>query len=135
MPADELVEPIVLGDLRRRFLQADCGTEVDDQLKGRFARFREWPRLDDGADADVDAEEIVEIIGALATLGAGRLIVTCADLIRRLGTLVSAATSGLPLAHVTRSPYVAAGLETLTPLSLARALIAIDRNADEGSAQ
>ncbi len=82
-----------------------------------------------------DAEEIVEIIGALATLGAGRLIVTCADLIRRLGTLVSAATSGLPLAHVTRSPYVAAGLETLTPLSLARALIASDRNADEGSAQ
>jgi flagellar biosynthesis protein FlhF len=82
-----------------------------------------------------DAEETVEIIGALATLGAGRLIVTCADLIRRLGTLVSAATSGLPLAYVTRSPYVAAGLETFTPLSLARALIASDRNADEGSAQ
>jgi flagellar biosynthesis protein FlhF len=82
-----------------------------------------------------DAEEIAEIVGALATLGAGRLIVTGADLIRRQGTLVSAATSGLPLAHVTRSPYVAAGLETLTSLSLARALIDSDRSADEGSAQ
>jgi flagellar biosynthesis protein FlhF len=82
-----------------------------------------------------DAEEVSEIIGALATLGARRLIVTCTDLIRRMGTLVTAATGGLPLAHVTRSPYVAAGLETITPLSLARALIASDRNADEGSAQ
>ncbi|HEY1960971.1 MAG TPA: AAA family ATPase, partial [Rhizomicrobium sp.] len=82
-----------------------------------------------------DAEEISEIIGALSTLGARRLIVTCTDLIRRMGALTAAATGGLPLAHVTRSPYVAAGLETITPLSLARALIATDRNADEGSTQ
>ena len=82
-----------------------------------------------------DAEELSEIIGALSTLGARRLIVTCADLVRRLGSLLAAATGGLPLAHVTRSPYVAGGLETLTPLSLARALIASDRSADGGSTQ
>jgi flagellar biosynthesis protein FlhF len=82
-----------------------------------------------------DAEETAETIGALSTLGARRMIVTCTDLIRRMGTLTAAATGSLPLAHVTRSPYVAAGLETITPLSLARALIASDRNADEGSTQ
>jgi flagellar biosynthesis protein FlhF len=82
-----------------------------------------------------DAEEISELVAALSTLGARRLIVTCADLVRRLGSLLAAATGGLPLAHVTRSPYVAGGLETLTPLSLARALIATDGNADGGSTQ
>jgi len=36
---------------------------------------------------------------------------------------------------VTRSPYVAGGLETLTPLSLARALIESAGDADRGGAQ
>jgi flagellar biosynthesis protein FlhF len=85
--------------------------------------------------AAIDAEEAGEVAGALSTLGARRLIVTGADLVRRLGALVSAATSGLPIAHITSSPYVAAGLENITPLSLARALIASARNADEGSTQ
>lgn len=73
--------------------------------------------------AAADAEEVSEIAGALATLGAGRLIVTGLDITRRLGALAAAATGPLKLAHVTRSPFIAAGLETLTPLSLARALI------------
>lgn len=83
-----------------------------------------------------DAEEIGEIAAALASLGARRLIVTGLDLARRLGALAAAATEGSGLAHVTRSPFVAAGLEILTPLSLARALIeAGANNADKGSAQ
>jgi flagellar biosynthesis protein FlhF len=81
-----------------------------------------------------DAEELSEIVGALTSLGARALVVTGADLVRRLGSLAAAATSSLPLAHVTRSPYISAGLETMTPLSLARALIEGDR-ADQGSAQ
>jgi flagellar biosynthesis protein FlhF len=87
------------------------------------------------ASATGDAEESGEIAGALSTLGARRLIVTGADLVRRLGALVAAATSGTAIAHITSSPYVAAGLESITPLSLARALIASARSADEGSAQ
>ena len=79
-----------------------------------------------------DAEEIAETISALKTAGAQRLIVTCADLARRLGALLSAATRGLPLAHITRSPFVAGGLETLTPLSLARLLLQ-SNNPDRGS--
>lgn len=79
-----------------------------------------------------DAEEISETVSALKTAGAHRLIITCADLARRMGALLSAATRGLPLAHVTRSPFVAGGLETLTPLSLARLLLQ-SNNPDRGS--
>lgn len=83
-----------------------------------------------------DAEELTEIAGALTTLGAKRLIVTGLDLTRRLGALTAAATTAQGLAHVTRSPFVAGALETLTPLSLARALIERHTNAaDRGSAQ
>jgi flagellar biosynthesis protein FlhF len=84
--------------------------------------------------ATADAEELVEIAGALSSLGAQALIVTGLDLVRRLGGLAAAATASLPIAHITRSPYVAAGLETLTPLSLARALIDSNK-VDQGSAQ
>ena len=80
-----------------------------------------------------DAEETADIVCALKSLGAQKLIVTCLDLTRRLGALASAAAQDLALAHTARSPFVAAGLETLTPLSLARALI--DADADRRSAQ
>lgn len=83
-----------------------------------------------------DAEEIGEIAAALVSLGARRLIVTGLDLARRLGALAAAATASPGLAHVTRSPFVAGDLETLTPLSLARVLIeAGTYNAGKESAQ
>jgi flagellar biosynthesis protein FlhF len=70
-----------------------------------------------------DAEEAAEIAAALARIGAVRLIVTAVDLARRAGALAAAAmTPGVGLAHVTRSPFVAGGLETLTPLALSRLL-------------
>ena len=70
-----------------------------------------------------DAEETNDIAVALTSLGTRRLIVTGLDLVRRFGALAAAATATPGLAHVTRSPFVAGALETLTPLSLARALI------------
>lgn len=70
-----------------------------------------------------DAEESAEIAMALSQVGATRLIVTGADLARRAGALAAAAlTPGIGLAHITRSPFVAGGLETLTPLALSRLL-------------
>ena len=79
-----------------------------------------------------DGEEITEIAGALARLGARRLIVTAADLARRAGALAAAATTpGIALGHVTRSPFVAGGLETLTPLSLARLLVEGEREGSQ----
>jgi flagellar biosynthesis protein FlhF len=130
-----------VGDCAKENVTAIVDTAGFDLRNGKaraaFSALAKIPNLETVGvvSACGDAEEIVEIVDALAILGAGRVIVTCADLIRRLGTLVAAATSGLPLAYVTRSPYVAAGLESLTPLSLARALIAAERNADEGSTQ
>ena len=83
-----------------------------------------------------DAEEIGDTVRALLTLGARRLVVTCLDLSRRAGALLSAAAQGADLAHVTRSPFVAGGLETLTPLSLSRLLIESEiGRADRGSTQ
>jgi flagellar biosynthesis protein FlhF len=75
-----------------------------------------------------DAEEVSEIVEAFAVLGARRLIVTGADLTRRMGALTAAATQGLPLAHVTQSPFVAGGLELPTSLSLARLLLDENRS-------
>lgn len=79
-------------------------------------------------NATMDAEEAWEMAEALSQLGATRLIVTGLDLVRRRGALAALALSGLAIAQVTRSPFLADGLEALTPLGLARALI------DAGSA-
>lgn len=76
-----------------------------------------------------DAEEVGEIADALAQLGAKRLIVTGLDLARRVGALTAAATAGIPLAHTTRSPFVAGGLESPTSLTLARLLLDEQRSA------
>jgi flagellar biosynthesis protein FlhF len=83
-----------------------------------------------------DAEEISEIAASLVTLGARRMIVTGLDVTRRLGALLASVTQGAALAHVTRSPFVSGGLETLTPLSLSRLLIeAGSGSVDRGSPQ
>lgn len=73
--------------------------------------------------ATMDAEEVWEMAEALSQLGATRLIVTGVDLVRRRGALAALALSGLAIAQVTRSPFLADGLEAITPLALARALI------------
>lgn len=71
-----------------------------------------------------DSEEAAEITAALARIGAARLIITAADLTRRMGAVASAAMAAdMAVAFVTRSPFVAGELETLTPLALARLLV------------
>ncbi|MDE2464809.1 MAG: hypothetical protein KGO02_13965 [Alphaproteobacteria bacterium] len=70
-----------------------------------------------------DAEETGEICAGLKRLGVERLSVTALDETRRLGSLSAAATCGIGLAHVTRSPFLGGQLETLTALALARALL------------
>ena len=71
LPADQRLRAIVFGDLRRRFLDADLGPEIDLQLERRLARLRKRLGLDDGAGADVDAIEIGKADLGLA-LAAGR---------------------------------------------------------------
>ncbi|HUO91088.1 MAG TPA: hypothetical protein VMU08_18090 [Rhizomicrobium sp.] len=103
----------------------------DDKARTAFAALAQIPRLETIAvvSALSDAEEIVEIVAALHALGAARLIVTGVDLTRRMGALTAAATQDLPVAHVTQSPFVAAGLESPTSLSLARLLLDEQRSA------
>ncbi len=72
-----------------------------------------------------DAVETSEIISAL---NAERLIVTGLDLTRRWGAVAVAATSGVPLAHVARSPFAGDGLEPLTPVALAQTLLGVKPN-------
>ena len=86
--------------------------------------------------AGADSEELGEIVSALVTLGCNRIVATGLDVTRRLGGVLSAATQGAALAHVTRSPFVAGGLDTLTPLSFSRLLIETRTgSADRGSTQ
>lgn len=74
--------------------------------------------------AMIDSEEMCEIAAALGRIGATRLVVTQLDQVRRFGALAGAAmTDGMMLAHTTRSPFVAGGLDALTPLILARLLV------------
>jgi flagellar biosynthesis protein FlhF len=77
--------------------------------------------------ASMDAEEAGEIASAFAKLGAAQLIVTGLDVTRRKGSLVALAASGLPIVYVTSSPYLAAGLQVLTSLTLSRLLIGSTR--------
>jgi flagellar biosynthesis protein FlhF len=70
-----------------------------------------------------DAQEAAEMARALREFGAARLIVTGLDAARRRGTLIALATSGLAIAQVSHSPFVADGLAPLTPLALARDIV------------
>jgi flagellar biosynthesis protein FlhF len=110
----------------------------DDKARTAFAALAGLDGLEVAGvvSATMDAEEAAETVNALKNAGAGRVIVTGVDLARRLGALLAAATRGIPLAHITRSAFVAGGLETLTPLSLARTLLqAHSLNPDRGSTQ
>lgn len=71
-----------------------------------------------------DSEEMGEITTAMRYYEISRLIITQADMTRRFGAVVSAAlASGMGLAHITRSPFVADGLEQLSPEGLAQLLV------------
>jgi flagellar biosynthesis protein FlhF len=77
-----------------------------------------------------DAEEAGEIAAGLADAGARRLIVTRADLSRRVGALICTALCEKgPFAGLTRSPFVAGGLEVPSALQLARLLIETDEES------
>lgn len=82
-----------------------------------------------------DAEEAGEMARSYAECGVRRAIVTNLDCARRRGTLLTLAVSPLALAHVSRSAYLAGGIEPITPLFLARAICAASDEAAEGSLQ
>jgi flagellar biosynthesis protein FlhF len=127
-----VAEPAALADLlgeahRKQFLViADSGgCDPREPLARETLRFLAIDGLAMTAvvSATMDAEEATEIARAFGKLGAVQLMVTGLDLARRKGALVALAASGLPIAYVTSSPYLATGLQTLTPLALAKMLV------------
>jgi flagellar biosynthesis protein FlhF len=71
-----------------------------------------------------DPAEAAEAAQAFAALGAQRMIVTQVDLARRLGGVMAAANAAsLAFAGVSISPFVAQGVGSLNPVSLARLLL------------
>ena len=71
-----------------------------------------------------DPAEAAEAAEAFAALGARRMIVTQVDLARRLGGILAAAdTASLAFAGISISPFVAQGVGSLNPVSLARLIL------------
>lgn len=78
------------------------------------------------APASGDAEDFVDLATIFSSLGVRRLIVTRIDTTRRLGGILAAVdAANLALAQVSITPYVAQGLSTINPLSLARLLVEV----------
>ena len=76
--------------------------------------------------AGLDPFDAQEISGIFAQMGCQRFIATRLDASRRYAGVLMAARPGfLSLAAISRSPYVADGLETATPLAFARLLTAL----------
>jgi len=72
--------------------------------------------------AGMDAAESAEMAAAYAAAGATAIIATRLDLARRLGGVIAAAASGLPLAELGIGPGAADGLIPATPGWLAKRL-------------
>lgn len=76
--------------------------------------------------AGLDAVDAQEIAGVFARMGCQRFIATRLDASRRYASIVMAARPGfLSLAAISRSPYIADGLDPATPLGLARLMTAL----------
>ena len=74
----------------------------------------------------IDAEDISEVF---SKLGAHRFIATRLDTARRYASIITAARPGkLALAATSSSPYVASGLDTATPLGIARIMTNLPRS-------
>ncbi len=75
--------------------------------------------------AGADCEEAAADAQCFAELGVRRTIATRLDTARRLGSVLNVADAvGLAIAEVSLSPYLSEPLHALTPLSLARVLLA-----------
>jgi len=76
--------------------------------------------------AGLDPLDAQEIAGVFARMGCQRFIATRLDAARRYAGIVMAARPGyLSLAAISRSPFVADGLETATPIGFSRLFTAL----------
>lgn len=75
-------------------------------------------------NAGMVPHDAAEMARAFARIGVKRMIATRIDAARRIGSLLAAADAGrMALAQISITPYVAQGLNTINPVSLARLLL------------
>jgi flagellar biosynthesis protein FlhF len=98
------------------------GGEATDLLAGLAASLR--ARLVAVLPAGLDAAEAADLAEGYMALGAGAMVATRLDVARRLGGVLSAAATGLPLVEAGIGPGAADGLVPATPDLLARRLLA-----------
>ena len=78
--------------------------------------------------AATDASLLSEIAASFAELGVKRLIATHVDISRRIGGILAAADiSGVGLAHISVTPYLARGLGAMSPTVCARLILGARR--------
>ncbi len=97
----------------------------------RLAGFRDVVRLEAVLvmTAGRDALEAAELSSSFLPATPSRLVVTGLDMVRRLGSMLSAAeASSIPFSDVSITPDIASSLCTLNPVSLARLLLAKNRH-------
>lgn len=86
--------------------------------------------------AGLDPLDAQEIAGVFARMGCHRFIATRLDAARRYAGLIMAARPGyLSLAAISRSPFVAEGLEPATPINFSRLLTALPKHGKEPARQ
>lgn len=82
--------------------------------------------------AGLDPLDAQEIAGVFSKMGCQRFIATRLDAARRYASVIMAARPGfLCLAAISRSPYIADGLEPASPMTLARLITALPSRRKE----
>lgn len=94
--------------------------QLDDLAALAHAADAEIIAVLDAGQSPGDGEDAAAL---LASIGAGRVIVTKADIARRLGAVLAFGEAGLAYAQISASPFIGAGLAPATALRLARLLL------------
>lgn len=83
--------------------------------------------------AGMEPQDAAEIAHIYKRIGAQRFIISRADAARRFSGMITAARpNGLSLAAISRSPFIADGLEPASPFIIGRLLTALPRSGAHG---
>jgi flagellar biosynthesis protein FlhF len=81
-----------------------------------------------------DAMETADIAVGFSSIGAKKMVITRLDMTRRLGSILTAAYAGrLSLSDISITPSVAAGINPINPISLARLIMPYTDTDTNGS--
>jgi flagellar biosynthesis protein FlhF len=114
------------GDTAQILIDSTGVNPHDPEDRKRLCEFTEAAALETVVvmRASGDPIEAAELCAAFHIAGPTRLVMTQLDMVRRLGGMLAAAeASALPFGDVSMAPDIAAGLQSINPVSLARLLL------------